>query len=152
MDRIVSVKRSLQELLDYIGSRSIRLALENRYHYMDIPSPFELADLLALAGPDQLGFQFDVGHAQALDRMGFYPIQEWAEKFGNRILGVHLHDVIMLEDHAAPGKGDIDYSSFAEFIPAKAQRTLEVRGYNSKEAICKGLQLLSEKGIVFRME
>ena len=151
-ERIRAVKLSLAELLEYIGTKPIHMALENRYHYMDIPSPSELGELLELADSEKIGFQFDIGHARALDRMGFYPMQEWLEKYGNRILGVHLHDVVMLEDHAAPGKGDIDYSFCAQYIPAKAQRTLEVRGYNSILAIREGLELLADKGIVSRME
>lgn len=146
--RLASVIRSLKELLEYIGQRPIYLALENRYHYMDIPTPVELGELLSIAGPDQLGFQLDVGHARALERMGFYPMRGWLEQHGTRIKGVHLHDVVMLEDHAAPGKGDIDYDSFASLIPAEAQRTLEVRGYNSIESVREGLHLLADKGIV----
>ena len=149
--RMDSVVKSLKELLEYIGKRPIHLALENRYHYMDIPTPVELGELLKLAGPDQLGFQLDVGHARALERMGFYSMREWLEKYGNRIMGVHLHDVVMLEDHAAPGKGDIDYAAIADFIPEQAQRTLEVRGYNTLESIQTGLHLLEQAGLVKRM-
>lgn len=150
--RLAAVIRSLKELLNYIGQRPIYLALENRYHYMDIPSPLELGELLSLAGPDRLGFQLDIGHARALERMEFFPMLGWLEQHGPRIKGVHLHDVVMLEDHTAPGKGEIDFSSFASLIPPEAQRTLEVRGYNSIDSVRESLQLLAKKGIVKRIQ
>ena len=54
------------------GASGLRLGLENRYHFFDLPSPDEMEELLSLASPDRLGFVYDVGHAQALDRLGFY--------------------------------------------------------------------------------
>jgi len=61
--RLEAVKKSLGELLEYANHSGVRLGLENRYHYLDIPSPDELNLLLELAGADQLGFVYDVGHA-----------------------------------------------------------------------------------------
>ena len=95
----------------YAGRFGIRLGLENRYHYMDIPTPDELEQLLELAGPDRLGFIYDVGHAQALDRLGFFPHEEWLKRFASRMIGAHLHDVIGVNDHHAPGLGEIDFAS-----------------------------------------
>jgi len=32
---------------------------------------------LGLAGPDRIGFIYDVGHAYTLDYLGFYSHEEW---------------------------------------------------------------------------
>ena len=82
--RLAALKRSLVELLDYAAGSGIRLGLENRYHYLEFPSPDELEELLGLAAPDRLGFIYDVGHAQALSRLGFYPHDEWLKRFAAR--------------------------------------------------------------------
>ncbi len=105
-----SVKRSIAELLSYAEGTSVRLGIENRYHYMEFPSPDELETLLTLAGPDRIGFIYDVGHAQTLDALGFYSHEEWLKRFAPRIIGTHLHDVIGTTDHYAPGLGNVDFS------------------------------------------
>lgn len=149
--RMNSVVRSIKELLAYASGKNIRLALENRYHLYDIPVPDELEMLLSLAGPDRIGFQFDVGHGQALDAMGFYSFMEWVDRFSDRIVGLHLHDVRGVVDHYSPGLGEIDYRRFAKMIPVDAQRTLEVHGSNSIDDIYSGLQLLGDTGLIYRM-
>ena len=74
-------------------------------------------ELLSLADSSQLGFIYDVGHAQALDRLGFYPHEDWLKRYSSRIFGTHLHDVIGVTDHYAPGLGEIDFKSIAS-LPA----------------------------------
>ena len=143
-----AVKKSLGELLDYAAPFRIRLGLENRYHYFDIPNPDEMGELLALAGPDQLGFIYDVGHAQALDRLGFYPYEEWLQRYASRIIEVHLHDVIGVNDHHAPGLGEVDFDVIASYLPEEAIRTFELQATNSPEQVKAGLKYLVEHGCV----
>ena len=68
-----SLKKSMLELLAHAEPLGVRLGIENRYHYLEHPSPDELQTLLGLAGPDQIGFIYDIGHAETLDCLGFYP-------------------------------------------------------------------------------
>jgi sugar phosphate isomerase/epimerase len=84
---------SLQELVEYAKPYSTQIGIENRYHYMDIPGIDEMQALLSVANPAQLGFIFDVGHAMAMDHLGFYQFEEWLKRYSSRIIGVHLHDV-----------------------------------------------------------
>jgi sugar phosphate isomerase/epimerase len=140
--RLKAVKRSLSELLDYARRFGIRLGIENRYHYLDIPIPDEMEMLLDLASPDQLGFIYDVGHAQALDQLGFFPHQEWLDRFSTRMIGVHLHDVMGVEDHRAPGSGEVDFNMIAAFLPKEAFRTLELHPKTTQEQIRTSLQYL----------
>jgi len=141
--RFAAVKESLRELLEYAGRLAIRLGLENRYHYFDIPSPDELGELLALAGPDRLGFVYDVGHAQALDRLGFYPHEGWLQRYSARMLEVHLHDVRGVNDHFAPGRGEVDFQMIGSYLPEAAVRTLEIQPENTPEQVRASLQFLA---------
>ncbi len=143
-----AVKRSLLELLDYAGQFRIRLGLENRYHYFDIPGLDEMDELLALADPDQLGFIYDVGHAQAMDRLGFYPHEEWLRRYAPRMIETHLHDVVGVIDHYAPGLGDVDFDMVASYLPEDAIRTFELQATNSPEQVKAGLKYLVEHGCV----
>lgn len=143
-----SVKKSLMELLEYAGRFGVRLGLENRYHYFDIPNPDEMGFLLGLAGPDQLGFVYDTGHAQALDRLGFYPHEEWLQRYFAHMIGVHLHDIIGIADHYAPGLGEVDFDRLAAYLPADAFRTCEFQMVNTTEQVKAGLKFLAEHGCI----
>jgi len=143
-----AVKRSLLELLDYAGQFRIRLGLENRYHYFDIPGLDEMDELLALADPDQLGFIYDVGHAQTMDRLGFYPHEEWLRRYAPRMIETHLHDVVGVIDHYAPGLGDVDFDMVASYLPEDTIRTFELQATNSPEQVKAGLKYLVEHGCV----
>jgi HAD superfamily hydrolase (TIGR01549 family) len=143
-----SVEKSISELLAHAGQRGIRLGLENRYHYFEHPSPDELQLLLALAGPDRIGMIFDLGHAEALSRLGFYPRSEWLERFAPRIIGTHLHDIDGTTDHLVPGGGDADFSSLAASLPENAFRTCEFQAHNTPEQVRAGLRFLQEHGCI----
>ncbi|MGE5222224.1 MAG: sugar phosphate isomerase/epimerase family protein [Omnitrophica WOR_2 bacterium] len=146
--RLESVKKSLVELIEYASLLGIRLGLENRYYYFDIPNLDELGDLLTLAGPDQLGWIYDVGHAQALDLLGFYPHDEWLKRYSSRMIGAHLHDTIGIHDHYAPGLGEIDFSQIAPYLPLDAFRTCEIRPRNTPEEVEAGMKYLADRGCV----
>ena len=143
-----SVQKSILELLAYAEGSGVRLGIENRYHYMEFPSPDELEILLSLAEPDRIGFLYDVGHAQTLDALGFYPHEEWLKRFGSRIIGTHLHDVVGTTDHYAPGLGIIDFDMVASYLPEDALRTCEFQAFNTPEQVKAGLKVLIERGCI----
>jgi FMN phosphatase YigB (HAD superfamily)/sugar phosphate isomerase/epimerase len=143
-----AVGKSLKELLKYASRFGVCLGLENRYHYFDIPTQDEMSALLALAEPDRLGFIYDVGHATVMDRLGFFPNEMWLKRFGGRIFGAHLHDVIGISDHHAPGLGDVDFRMVAGYLPQGAFRTIEVISLTTPEQIKTGLKKLVDTGCV----
>jgi putative hydrolase of the HAD superfamily len=146
-----AVRKSILELLAYVAPSRICLGLENRYHYLEHPSPDELGILLDLAGPEQLGFIYDIGHAETLSRLGFYPKNEWLERFAPRIIGAHLHDVITTADHYAAGLGDADFDTVAAFLPENAFRTCEFQESNTPEQVKAGLKFLVEHGCIKKL-
>jgi sugar phosphate isomerase/epimerase/FMN phosphatase YigB (HAD superfamily) len=143
-----AVKKSLDELLEYAGRFGVRLGLENRFHYYDIPSLDEMGELLALADSSRLGFVYDVGHAQHLDRLGFYAHEDWLRRYSHRIIEVHLHDVRGVNDHVAPGLGDIDFDMVTRYLPEGAIRTLELQPSNTPEQVKACLRYLAGQGCI----
>ena len=143
-----AVQKSLRELVEYASRYRIRLGIENRYHYLHIPSLDEMQVLLALANNEQLGFWYDVGHAHAMDKLGFFPHEQWLKHFASRMIGVHLHDARGIKDHYAPGLGEVDFSMVARYLPVNAIRTLELHPSNTPEQITAGLEYLQEKRCV----
>lgn len=141
-----SVCRSLKELAEYAGKRRIKLGLENRYHYFEIPLPDELESLLNLGYDDVIGYWHDLGHAQVLEHLGFGTHKEWLERFGSRIIGIHLHDVIGIDDHRAAGLGVIDWSMVARYIPSRVPWTCEFQNDNSPDQVASGVRFLIDHG------
>jgi len=141
-----SVRRSLVELAEYAVRQGLRLGLENRYYYFEIPLPDELDMLLDLGYEDIIGYWHDVGHAQTLENLGFSPHREWLSRFAQRIVGTHLHDVAGIRDHLAAGLGQIDWDMVARHLPASALRTCEFQTFNSPQQVVAGVQWLTDKG------
>ena len=141
-----SVRRSLIELANYAARVGVRLALENRFHCSEIPLPDELDDLLDLGCGQVVGYWHDVGHAQVLQHLGFGTHEEWLRRFAGRVIGLHLHDVVGINDHMAAGLGEIDWDMVASYLPADALRTCEFQPSNSPEQVAAGLRWLIAKG------
>ena len=142
-----AVRRSLVELAGHAAQRHIRLALENRFHYREIPLPDELEELLDLGLGQTVGYWHDIGHAQVLEHLGFAPHQEWLQRFASRMIGVHLHDVKGTQDHLAAGSGQVDWEMVAGYLPASALRTCEFHASNSPQQVAAGLQWLIDRQI-----
>jgi sugar phosphate isomerase/epimerase len=140
-----AVQNSLAELVEYARPSGVRLGLENRYHISDFPGLDEMDTLLNLFHEKSVGYWYDVGHAHTLDRLGFYPHEAWLQKFGSRIMGVHFHDVKGLDDHFAPGLGEVNWDLVAPYLPKGIQHTLEVQNFNSPQHIKAGMQFLINK-------
>lgn len=145
-----SVRRSLKDLADYAGQRGLKLGLENRYHYFEIPSPDELGWLLEGSDSEIVGYWYDVGHAHTMDRLGFFAHTEWLPRFSSRMIGMHLHDVVGIDDHRAAGAGEVNWQAILPHLPARALRTCEFQNHNSPEQVAAGVQWLIDRGVIQR--
>lgn len=141
--------KSLQEIAQYnTGIKGVLLGLENRYRFYDMPLPDELEEMLAIFDGNAFGFQYDIGHATALDELGLTRHTDWLERFGSRIVGAHIHDVIGITDHQVPGFGSVNYGKIVPYLPANCIKTLEIRPQASIEQIAAGLDILTSIGMI----
>jgi sugar phosphate isomerase/epimerase len=113
-----------------------------------LPHLDEIGELLALAGLDALGYIYDVGHAQALDLLGFHSHEAWLRRCASRMIEVHLHDMIGVNDCHAPGLGEADFDIVASCLPEGAIRTFELQATNSPEQVKARLKYLGEHGCI----
>jgi sugar phosphate isomerase/epimerase len=144
------VRRSLMELAECAAQRGIRLGLENRLHYYEIPTPDELDELLDLDLGEVVGYWYDVGHAEVLEHLGFHRHEEWLRRFAGpqgRAIGVHLHDVVGLRDHLAAGLGRVDWDMVGRYLPASLLRTCEFLSSNTPQQVAAGLRWLVDREI-----
>ena len=136
---------SLERLAGYADAAGVRLGLENRFNFHQIPLPDEMDRLVQeFAGP--VGFWFDVGHARILEELGLVNHREWLG-FNGRVIGMHLHDVqtvaqsdaepaekgtgTRLADHLMPGTGVVDFS---EVLPPANDKVLLTCEFNWEAA------------------
>ncbi len=152
---------SLERLANVADAAGVRLGLENRVHYYEIPLPDEMDSLLReFAGP--VAFWFDTGHAYVLEELGFVDHGEWLGGFGEQLIGVHLHDVRVvrerpdpsdhmvlgtgLQDHVVPSTGVVDFAEVLRCTSNHAIFTCEFDWYHSPDEVKAGLAYLRELG------
>ena len=107
-----ALARSLERVLEQPSP--VRVALESRYHYDEIPVIGELGWIFRRFDSDRLAYWHDVGHCEVLSRLGVDAHWEWLERFGARLAGFHLHDIVGLGDHQPVGRGDMDFPTIAQ--------------------------------------
>jgi len=138
--------RSLEEVVPYARAAGVKLGLEVRYYYCEIPNLEEMHTLLADFDPETVYYWHDTGHAQNQENLGFTPHEEWLRDFGPRTLGVHFHDIQGLKDHLVAGVGEMDFEMVASYLPDGAIRTCEFDYTFSEEEMIAGLEFLRKVG------
>jgi HAD superfamily hydrolase (TIGR01509 family) len=148
---VEQVLKSLSEVIAFAKGSGVAVGLENRYRYYHLPLPDEMQLFLDLCRESWYGFQYDVGHAHTLDALGLVEHRAWLERFGERMVGAHLHDVKGILDHQAPGTGDVDFRWIAPYLPAEAFKTLEVGPQASLAELAAGLEVLAASGCIRKL-
>jgi len=112
------VKRSLDELIPYAQKKEIRLGIESRSRYEQVPNEREMETLLEEYDTPTVGYWHDFGHVQLKENLGLLNHRQWLEKMLPRMIGCHLHDLIWpAEDHSVPFHGDIDFDNLIPLLP-----------------------------------
>lgn len=122
-----SAIRSLEEIVSHGKTARISIGVENRYYYREIPIMTELEAIFRHFKPGELFYWHDVGHAEVFDRLGICRHKALLNNFGDRLLGIHLHDIIgPVNDHKTPGHGTFDFSLVKPHIKPETIKVLEV--------------------------
>lgn len=142
-DRVVE---SLAEVVRRAGE--FPMGLETRYVYSQLPLPDELERMWAALGSDCFGYWHDVGHARIQRLFGGVPELSWLERFGHRLLGVHLHDMVGIRDHKPPPQGELDLPAVAVALAGRpGVRVMEVSSRFPAEDIVAARQYLESIGL-----
>ncbi len=142
-----AARKSLQTLVEAAAPHDIVIGLENRLFYHQIPLPEECVRLLDGFIPEQAGYWHDVGHAEVLARLGLVELDEWFLKLGSACVGAHVHDVVGLIDHRAPGAGDVRWDYLAEGLGHLDWLTLEINQHQSDEQVLATPRVLRDAGL-----
>ena len=142
-----SLLLSLDRLVNVADRLGVVLALENRYHYHQLPAAHEFEVIFQEFHGGPVGYWHDTGHAHANEVLGVVPKGELLKKYGAKLIGLHLHDARGQEDHQAPGTGDIDFDSLKEHLKEDTLRVIELEPKVREEQVRDGIRFLREKGI-----
>lgn len=114
------VREALAELLPHCEKHGVRLGIETRSHFEQIPTPGEMTDLLReYAGCPWIGAWHDFGHAQRQANLGFLDHAEYLGMIAPRLIGCHVHDVEWpARDHQIPfSQGGVDFDALLQLVP-----------------------------------
>jgi len=115
---LARVKDCLKRVVDYAGSKKVKLGVEGRRGYEEIPSERELPALLDEMNSHSLGYWHDFGHIQIKANLEFLDHAEWLREIGARAFGCHVQDCIWpAQDHQPPFAGDVDLLNLVPLLP-----------------------------------
>lgn len=123
------VRAALDALLPDCEKHGVRLGLETRSHFEQIPSPEELPRLLEhYADCPWIGAWHDFGHVQRQANLALVDHAAYLAAIAPRLIGCHVHDVGWpARDHRAPlSTGGVDLSALLPLVPPDAPLVWEV--------------------------
>ena len=140
-----NVIKSLKGLVPFAAEASVSLGIENRYYYREIPLADELEIIFKNFAAGTLYYWHDAGHAEVFDRLGLARHKDLLDRFSNRLLGVHLHDIIgMTGDHKAPGAGTFDFKILKPYIKKDTIKVIEAHQPATAEEIRESVRYLTK--------
>ncbi|HEV7663912.1 MAG TPA: TIM barrel protein [Chloroflexota bacterium] len=135
---------SICTLGEHARGTGVRLGVECRDGYHEIPSLDEFAAVLGATDGLPVGYWHDAGHGAKLDHLGFLEHEEFLRRYGERIVGMHIHDTRDGRDHLAPGMGHTDFTMLANYLQPDTIRTLELNRMVTVAEISAALDLVLE--------
>jgi sugar phosphate isomerase/epimerase len=112
------VKDCLKAIVEYAATKDVKLGVEGRRGYEEIPSERELPALLDELEAPHVGYWHDFGHIQIKHNLGFLDHAEWLREIGPRAIGCHVQDCIWpAQDHQPPFSGNVDLANLVPLLP-----------------------------------
>jgi sugar phosphate isomerase/epimerase len=140
------VKDSLRRIVEHAASKNVRIALESRRGYEEIPSERELPSLLDEFNSEQVGYWHDFGHSQIKENLGFIDHAEWLGAVGSRAFGCHVQDCMWpARDHEAPFTGTIDLDKLVPLLPRNCLFVWEMSPNKTADAIRQSVRIWKER-------
>jgi sugar phosphate isomerase/epimerase len=140
------VRECLKPIVAHAAKKNIRLGIEGRRGYEEIPSERELPALLDELDSPQVGYWHDLGHIQIKENLGFVDHAEWLAHIGPRTLGCHLQDCIWpAQDHQPPFAGDIDLEKLVPLLPPSCLFVWEMSPRKTADEIARSVTTWKER-------
>lgn len=129
-------KECLTRIIDYAKGKNVKLGIESRHGYEEIPNEREMAEMLNQFNVPEVGYWHDFGHVQVKHNLGYLDHREWLASAAPRLIGCHLHDTKWPgRDHLAPFMGDVEYDQLIPLLPKDTLFVFEMSPRRTKEEI-----------------
>jgi len=134
---------ALELLSEKAAEFQVKLAVESRSRYEDLPSEPEMLDLQAhFKDHPWVGYWHDFGHVQLKHNLGLLDHHDWLKSMSEHLVGCHVHDVYYPHrDHRTPLTGELDFQDLLQFIDPKLPHTWELSPTRKPEEIRKALHV-----------
>ncbi|MDQ2825001.1 MAG: sugar phosphate isomerase/epimerase [Verrucomicrobiota bacterium] len=140
------VKEALRRVVEYATEKKIKLGIEGRRGYEEIPSERELPALLDELNSPQVGYWHDFGHIQIKENLAFLDHAEWLKSIGPRTFGCHVQDCIWpAQDHQPPFAGDVDLARLVPMLPKNCPFVWEMSPRKKPDEIRHSVRLWKER-------
>lgn len=135
--QLALVKECLAPIVARAAEKKIRLGIEGRRGYEEIPSEREMLPLLEEINAANVGYWHDMGHIQIKENLGFLDHAEWLRAIGRRAFGCHMQDVKWpAQDHQAPFLGEMkNLAQLTQLLPRECQLVWELSPRRTVEEI-----------------
>lgn len=135
---------SLDRLLNVAEGYHVTLALENRYHYHELPGPDDFPMIFNEFDGAPLGYWHDTGHAHVNDNLTIIGADELLSMNRDRLVGIHLHDAVGLNDHLPPGTGDIDFLKIMSQLSPNTIKVIELKPGTEDADVAEGIKHIAK--------
>jgi sugar phosphate isomerase/epimerase len=141
-----NVKECLKPIMEHAAAKNIRLGIEGRRGYEEIPSEREMIPLLDELNSPLVGYWHDFGHIQIKENLGFVDHAEWLRTIGPRTLGCHVQDCVWpAQDHQPPFAGSVDLEKLVPLLPSTCLFVWEMSPRKTVEEIRRSLTVWKER-------
>ena len=137
---------SLEKINREAEKQNVFLGVENRYYFNEIPNFEEIGIILNKFSGSNILYWHDIGHGHVQEKLKMQSHQELLKTYSPYILGMHFHDANGYNDHKPPGKGEIDFGWFKEYLKDETKKVLEIHPQASFEDVREGFMYLQEIG------
>ncbi len=124
----------------------IHLAVEPGRSFIDILNFEAMEWVLDDLSRQELSYWHDTGAVHRRQRASLPGQGDWLERFGERMIGVHLQDAVDAESEMPPGLGAVDFKLVSEFMPAEVEKVVEINPRHGRSEILASVQFLIDRG------
>jgi sugar phosphate isomerase/epimerase len=132
------IRAVFADLLPYCEKHGVRLGIETRSHYEQIPNQREMLALLEeYQDCPWIGSWHDFGHVQRQANLALLDHELYLRQIAPRLLGCHVHDVQWpARDHRAPlSTGGVDLPNLLSLVPDEVPLIWEISPRESPDSV-----------------
>ncbi|MFH0947439.1 MAG: sugar phosphate isomerase/epimerase family protein [Elusimicrobiota bacterium] len=140
-----NVLSSFDELIIYAERKNVKIGVENRFWANEIPSFAEYEIIFQKFSGSSIGLWYDVGHAVIAQKQGMVESHlDFLRNYSDHLIGMHLHDVVNVYDHKAPGTGEVNFTEISKFLHNDTIIVNETHPSSTKEELRNSIDYLKK--------